>query len=77
MLSFGKSFRWKEEETISIIDRSKQIVELTKAGYKFNPKTVTEKVGIEVEGFEKSELRPEGKVSTVMNEVKNLYKDFI
>lgn len=77
MLSFGKSFRWKEEETISIIDRSKMITDLTKVGYKFKPETVTEKVGIEVEDFEKPELIPEGKVSTVMNSVAELYKDFI
>ena len=77
ILPFGFSFRWKEEETISIIERSKQIVELTKAGYKFKPETVTEKVGIEVEDFEKPEPRPEAKMTTQMNSVAELYKDFI
>lgn len=77
MLPFGWKFRWKEEETISIIDRSKMITDLTKVGYKFTPDTVTEKVGIEVEGFTEPTPTPTGKMTTIMNEVKELYKNFI
>ena len=76
MLPPGFRYKWKTEEILSIIDRSKIITDLTKAGYEFDPDTVTEEIGIKVEGFA-APIKPVGQMGTIMNEVKNLYKDFI
>ena len=78
MIPSGFSFKWTAEEILSIIDRSKIITDLTKVGYGFTPETVTEKVGIKVEDF--SAPAPSGQpvaMSTIMNDVKELYKGFI
>lgn len=77
MIPFGFSFKWEIEELLSIINKAKIITDLTKAGYIFTPETVTEKIGIEVEDFEKPEPRPERKLDTVMNSVAELYRDFL
>lgn len=76
MLPPGFRYKWKAEEILSIIDRSKIITDLTKAGYEFAPDTVTEEVGIKVEGFAEPE-KAVGQMSTIMNNVKQLYRDFI
>lgn len=74
MLPSGFTFRWKAEETLGIVDRSKIITDLTKAGYEFTAETVTKEVGIEVEG-----VKEEGStaITSVMNEVQALYKQFL
>ena len=76
MIPFGFSFKWKAEEILSIIDRSKIITDLTKVGYGFDPKIVTEEIGIEVEGFSAPTGSP-ATMSTIMNEVQTLYKPFL
>jgi len=73
MLPTGFSFKWKAEETLSVIDRTKQIKDLTNAGYTFTADTVSEEVGIEVEGVKVEE----GSVNTVMNDVQKLYAKFL
>ena len=78
MIPFGFSFKWKAEEILSITDRSKIITDLTKVGYGFDPETVTEEVGIKVEDFSApaSPGQPSA-ITTVMNEVREYYKDFL
>ncbi len=73
MLPFGFKFKWKAEEILSIIEKSKIITDLTGQGYIFSAETVTEEIGIKVEGVEE-ETAP---VNTIMNEVKALYKEFL
>ncbi len=79
MIPFGFKFKWKAEEILSIIERSKIITDLTKVGYGFDPETVTEEVGIKVEDF--AAPPPTGSppvaLSTVMNEVNTLYRKFL
>lgn len=77
MMPFGFSFKWKAEEILSITDRSKIITELANVGFEFTPETVTEEVGIKVEGFSTTEKPPTGKMTTIMNEVSELYKNFL
>ena len=77
MIPFGFKFKWKAEELLSINDRSKIITDLTNVGYEFSPETVTEEVGIKVEGFSTSTETPVGKMTTIMNEVDELYKNFL
>ena len=76
MILPGFRHKWKAEEILSINDRAKIITELTKVGYEFTPDTVTDEVGIKVEGFGVP-IKPVGQMSTIMNDVKSLYKDFI
>ena len=78
MIPFGFSFKWKAEEMLSITDRSKIITDLTKVGYGIDPETVTEEVGIKVEDFNvpASPGQPVG-MSTIMNDVNELYRNFI
>ena len=77
MLPFGFKFKWKAEEILSIIDKSKIITDLTKVGYGFSPETVTEETGLKVEGFsEPTGAQPEA-MTTIMNDVKQLYSNFL
>ena len=77
MLPFGFKFKWKAEEILSIIEKSKIITDLTKVGYGFSPETVTEETGLKVEGFtERTEAQPEA-MTTIMNDVKQLYSNFL
>ena len=77
MLPFGFKFKWKAEEILSIIDKSKIITDLTKVGYGFSPETVTEETGLKVEGFtERTVTQPEA-MTTIMNDVKQLYSNFL
>lgn len=76
MILPGFRHKWKAEEILSINDRANIITELTKVGYEFTPDTVTDEVGIKVEGFGVP-IKPVGQMSTIMNDVKKLYKDFI
>ena len=76
MILPGFRHKWKAEEILSINDRAKIITDLTKVGYEFTPDTVTDEVGIKVEGFGVP-MKPVGQMSTIMNDVKKLYKDFI
>ena len=79
MIPFGVGYKWKAEELLSINDRSKIITDLTKAGYEFAPDTVTDEVGIKVEGFSApaGPITPTSKITTIMNEVDELYKNFL
>ena len=77
MIPFGFKFKWKAEEILSINDTAKIITEFTKAGYIISPETVTEEVGIKVDGFSTSDGTPVGKITSVMPEVAKLYRDFI
>lgn len=76
ILPDGFRYKWKAEEILSINDRSKIITDLTKVGYEIAPDTVTEEVGIKVEGFSMP-AKPMGQMGTIMNEVRNLYRDFL
>ena len=77
MLPFGFKFKWKAEEILSIIDKSKIITDLTKVGYGFSDETVTEATGLKVEGFtQPTGVQPEA-MTTIMNDVRNLYKPFL
>lgn len=73
MIPSGFTFRWKAEEILSILDRTKIITDLTGQGYVYTAETVTKETGIEVEGV-KEEGEP---VNTIMNEVQALYKPFL
>ena len=77
MIPFGFKFKWKAEEILSIIDKAKIITEFAKVGFEVAPDTVTEEVGIKVEGFSTPSPSPTGKISSVMPEVARLYRDFI
>lgn len=74
MIPSGFTFRWKAEETLSILDRTKIIVDLSGEGYQFTADTVTKEVGIEVEGIKEEE--PQATFS-VMNNVQEYYKAFL
>ena len=78
MVPFGFSFKWKAEEILSIIDKAKIITDLTRVGYGFTAETVTEETGLKVEDFAKpAEPGSPQAMSTVMNDVKKLYEDFL
>ena len=77
MIPSGFSFKWKAEEILSITDRSKIITDLTKVGYGFTPETVTEEVGIKIEDFSTPAPRPPEAITTIMNDVNELYKNFL
>jgi len=80
MIPFGFSFKWKAEEILSIIDKSKIITDLTRVGYGFTSETVTEETGLKVEDFTKPAEPGPGSpqaVSTIMNDVRKLYEDFL
>ena len=77
MIPSGFSFKWKAEEILSIIERSKIITDLTKVGYGIDPEIVTEEVGIKIEDFSAPAPRPPEAITTIMNDVRDLYKDFI
>lgn len=76
MMPFGHTFKWKTEEVLSVKEKATIITDLTKVGYEFTPQTVTEEVGIPIESFA-APAKPMGQMSTVMNEVKELYSDFL
>lgn len=78
MIPSGFSFKWKAEEMLSIINRSKIITDLTKVGYQFSADVVTEEIGIKVEDFNApaSPGQPVA-MNTIMNEVDELYKNFL
>ena len=79
MMPFGGSFKWKAEELLSINDRAKIITELAKVGFEFSSETVTDEVGIKVESFSSPTPTgtPASKMTTIMNEVDELYKNFL
>ena len=77
MIPSGFSFKWKAEEILSITERSKIITDLTKVGYGFTPETVTEEVGIKIEDFSTPTPRTPEAITTIMPDVRDLYKDFI
>lgn len=74
ILPEGFKFKWIAEEQLSINDKAKIITDLTKAGYEFTPETVTKEIGIEIEEFT---VPAKPGITSVMNSVKELYKDFV
>ena len=78
MIPSGFSFKWKAEEILSIIDKAKIITEFAKVGFGIDPETVTQEVGIKIEDFiaPPSPGQPVA-LSTIMNEVRDLYKPFL
>ena len=77
MIPFGFSFRWKAEEILSIIDKAKIITEFAKVGFQVSPETVTDEGGLKVEGFSTPAPTPPVAMTTVMNDVKKLYSNFL
>lgn len=73
MIPSGFTFKWRAEEILSIVQKSKIITDLTNVGYQFSADTVTEETGIKVEGV-KEEDEP---VNTIMNDVQKLYSKFL
>lgn len=76
MLPPGSKFKWKEEEKLTVIQKSGIIKEMSDSGYQFSAETVTKEVGIEVESI-KVEGEPGEPVNTIMNEVQALYSGFL
>ena len=73
ILPEGFSFKWADEETLSVKDKA-EIIKNLSPFYTFTPEVVAEQIGIPVEN---AVLSPEVKASSVMKDVKAYYADFM